>query len=59
MTPHQTSLFPTRDSLQQVEQEAIAALPITEPNQLIALLQMQANTLAALAALTDKEAPHA
>jgi hypothetical protein len=59
MTPHQISLFPTRDSLQQVEQEAIASLPITEPNQLIALLQMQANTLAALAALTDKEAPHA
>jgi hypothetical protein len=59
MTPHQISLFPTRDSLQQVEQEAIASLPITEPNQLIALLQIQANTLAALAALTDKEAPHA
>ena len=59
MTPHQTSLFPTRDSLQQVEQEALAALPNTEPNQLIALLQMQANTLAALASLTDKENPHA
>ncbi len=59
MTQHQTSIFPTRDSLQQVEQEALASLPITEPNQLIALLQMQANTLAALAALTEKEKPHA
>ena len=41
----QTSLFPIRESLQQVEQEAIAQLPITTPNQLIALLRLQQNTL--------------
>lgn len=42
---NQMSLFPLRESLQQVEQEALAQLPITTPNQLIALLRLQQNTL--------------
>jgi hypothetical protein len=44
----QLSLFPHRDSLEQVEKEAIAQLPITSHNQLIALLRLQQNTLIAL-----------
>lgn len=41
----QLSLFPVRDSLEEVIQEGLAMLPITNPNQLIALLNMQANTI--------------
>lgn len=41
----QLSLFPSRETLEQVVQEGIAMLPITNPNQLIALLNMQANTI--------------
>ena len=47
-TPKNLSLFPCRDSLQEVEQEALALLPITSANQLIALLRLQQNTLVAL-----------
>lgn len=43
--PDQKSLFPVRQSLQEVEQEAMAQLPITSPNQLIALLRLQQNTM--------------
>ena len=43
--PKQQSLFPTRDSLQEVMDEGLAALPIINPNQLIALLQLHHNTL--------------
>lgn len=41
----QQSLFPTRTSMEEVIAEAKAALPITNENQLIALLQLQQNTL--------------
>jgi|SaaInlStandDraft_7_1057024.scaffolds.fasta_scaffold490143_1 hypothetical protein len=44
----QMSLFPTRDSIEEVEQEALAMLPITNGNQLIALLRMQQNTIHSL-----------
>jgi len=45
MNEQQLSLFPARDSLKHVEQEAIAQLPITEPRQIHALLQIQQNTI--------------
>lgn len=41
----QLSLFPIRDSIEQLEEEALAMLPITNGNQLISLLRMQQNTL--------------
>lgn len=44
-TPQQNSLFPTRDSLQEVVDEALGKLPITSQNELIALLQLQQNTI--------------
>jgi len=47
----QISLFPHRDSLQQVEQEALAQLPITNSIELIALLRLQQNTLYSLLGL--------
>lgn len=43
--PIQQSLFPVRDSLQVVQQEALARLPITSENELISILQTQQNTL--------------
>jgi hypothetical protein len=43
--PEQLSLFPTRNSLDEVEQEALAALPITSPNQILAMLRLYGNTL--------------
>jgi hypothetical protein len=43
------SLFPYRDSIQQVEAEGLAQLPITKPNELIALLRIHENTLWRLA----------
>lgn len=41
----QPSLFPTRETLEEVFQEALAQLPITDPNELVALLQLHQNTL--------------
>jgi hypothetical protein len=43
--PAQLTLFPSRDSVQTVFEEARAQLPITTENQLIALLQLHQNTL--------------
>lgn len=42
---NQLNLFPTRDTLEQVEQEALAMLPITSENQLLAVLRMAENTI--------------
>jgi hypothetical protein len=47
--PANMSLFPYRDSIQQVEAEGLAQLPITKPNELIALLRIHENTLWRLA----------
>jgi hypothetical protein len=41
----QLTLFPTRDSVELVEAEGVAMLPITEPNDLIALLRLHENTI--------------
>ncbi len=41
----QPSLFPTRNTLEEVESEALAQLPITSPNKLVALMRLQQNTL--------------
>ena len=41
----QLSLFPVRDSLKTVEDEAIAMLPITTTNDLIKVLNLQRNTI--------------
>jgi hypothetical protein len=46
--PQQYSLFPTRDSVEEVIEEAKAQLPITDENQLVALLQIHQNTLISL-----------
>lgn len=43
--PQQQSLFPTADSLEQIEAEAKAALPITDENELMALLHKHQNTI--------------
>ena len=43
------SLFPTRDTVQEVVQEGLAKLPISNPNELIALLQLHQNTVLSLA----------
>jgi hypothetical protein len=40
----QLSLFPTKDTLEEVTQEGLAMLPISNPNQLVALLNMYLNT---------------
>ena len=42
------SLFPARASVEIVEQEAKAMLPITETNQLLALLRLMENTVLGL-----------
>ena len=52
----QQSLFPVRSSVQQVEKEGLAMLPITAPNQLLTLLRMHQNTIIHLA---DQERRHA
>lgn len=41
----QTSLFPSRESVKEVEAEAIASLPITSANQLIQFMRLSNNTL--------------
>lgn len=41
----QQSIFPSRNTLKEVEQEGISQLPITTSNELIALLRLQQNTL--------------
>ena len=43
--PEQKTLFPCRDSLEEVYAEASAQLPIADHNQLIALLHMHNNTI--------------
>ena len=43
--PTQQTLFPTKDSLKEVVDEALAALPIDNPNTLISLLQLHQNTI--------------
>lgn len=45
-TLEQMTLFPRRDTLQQVIDEGLALLPITTPNQLLSLLYIQQNTIA-------------
>ena len=41
----QLSLYPTADSVEQVVQEGLAKLPIENPNELVALLQLHSNTI--------------
>lgn len=43
--PRQRTLFPSRDSLEEVYMEARAMLPIEDNNQLISLLHMHSNTI--------------
>ena len=43
--PEQLSLFPARNTLEEVEREALATLPITSPNQILTLLRLYGNTL--------------
>ena len=47
MTQRQLTLFPSRDSVEQVEQEAIAMLPIENANVILALLKLHENTILA------------
>jgi hypothetical protein len=42
---NQNSIYPTRDSLQEVIDEGVSQLPITSKNQLIGLLMTYQNTL--------------
>lgn len=44
-TVTQKTLFPTKDTCQEVIDEAVASLPITTKNELIALLQLHQNTI--------------
>jgi hypothetical protein len=44
-TMEQLSLFPRRDTVQQVINEGIASLPITNQNDLLALLYLHQNTI--------------
>lgn len=55
--PEQISIFPTANSLEEVQQIGLASLPITEPNQLIVLLQMQANTIHSILEKEKRNAP--
>ena len=41
----QQNLFPVMGNLLEVQQAAISKLPITDPNELIAILRLQQNTL--------------
>lgn len=41
----QLTLFPTRTTLKEVMQEGLAQLPISTPNELIALLHLHQNTV--------------
>lgn len=41
----QLSIFPSRSTLKEVEAEGLAQLPITSPNELIALMRLQQNTI--------------
>lgn len=43
--PVQQSIFPTRDSIEDVVSEALAQLPITSKNQMRALLSIHQNTV--------------
>lgn len=43
--PLQQSIFPTRDSVEDVVSEALAQLPITSKNQMRALLSIHQNTV--------------
>jgi hypothetical protein len=43
--PHQQSVFPTSDSLDQIVEEAKQQLPIEHENDLMSLLQRYKNTL--------------
>ena len=51
----QTSLFPSRESVENVEKEAISMLPITETNKLLALLRLMENTVLGLKPTKDDE----
>ncbi len=51
----QETLFPTRDTVEQVIQEGKAMLPITNQNDLVALLQLQMNTVINLTAAIRHE----
>lgn len=42
------SIFPTRDTLEEVIDEAKAQLPITDEHTLVALMKIQENTLLAI-----------
>lgn len=44
-SPVQQNLFPIVGNLKEVQQIALSKLPITDPNELIALLHLQQNTL--------------
>ena len=41
----QQSLFPAKNSVKELEQEALMQLPITDANQLLTLLRTQQNTI--------------
>ena len=45
--PQQLSLFPTANCIEEVEEQAIASLPITTRNQMIAILRHAENTILA------------
>ena len=44
----QLQLFPCRESVEEVEKEGLALLPITSPNTLLSLLRTMQNTAIAV-----------
>jgi hypothetical protein len=46
-------IFPHRQTLEEVRQEALAALPIVNPNELMALLELQKNTIRHISELQE------
>jgi len=45
MKPTQLPLFPYRESIQQVVEEACQRLPITDRNEMVAILNTMQNTV--------------
>jgi len=57
-SPVQQNLFPIVGNLKEVQQIALSKLPITDPNELIALLHLQQNTLLNTLEKPDERSRH-
>lgn len=57
-SPVQQNLFPVMENLKEVQQVALSKLPITDANELIALLHLQQNTLLTTLENPDEGSTH-